>query len=217
MPMTTTLRPSRHALAVIAVACLVSACASVDLNQRYDPPPVRLPQPLPTPQTQQPVLPQGVQPAPVVPGQPQSQTLPPLDAPSQPAPPVSAQEERPDAHLVTFSSVLDGVNAVPANRSMANGRIDALYDSNTRLLRWKASWTGLSGAITGIQFHGPAEIGQAGPAAMIWPGPFGPRYEGRATLTPQQAVDLVDGRWYVNVVTTGFPSGEVRGQLRVVR
>lgn len=216
MPMTTTLNPSRHALVVLAAACLVSACASVDLNQRYDPPPVRMPQSLPAPQAQQPVPPQGVQPQPVVPSQPQSQTLPPLDAPSQPAPPVSATE-RPDSHLVTFSSLLDGASAVPATRSSANGRIDALYDSHSRLLRWKASWAGLSGAITSIQFHGPADIGQTGPAAMVWPGPFGPRYEGRATLTPQQAVDLVDGRWYVNVVTSGFPAGEVRGQLRVVR
>ena len=217
MPMTPTLNPSRHALAVLAAACLVSACASVDLSQqRYDPPPVRVPQPLPAPQVQQPMETQNVQPQHVVPSQPQSQTLPPLDAPSQPAPPEPAPE-RADSHLVTLSSPLDGASAVPANRSIASGRIDALYDSSTRLLRWKASWTGLSGAITGIQFHGPADMGQTAPAAMIWPGPFGPRYEGRATLTPQQAIDLVDGRWYVNVVTTGFPAGEVRGQLRVVR
>jgi hypothetical protein len=51
---------------------------------------------------------------------------------------------------------------------------------------------------------------------MMWPGPFGPTYEGRATLTPQQANDLLAGLWYVSVATAAYPSGEVRGQLHVV-
>lgn len=216
MSMTTALHPSRHALAVLAAACLASACASVDLSRRYDPPPIRVPQPLPASQPQPALQPEGVQPQPVVPSQPLSQPLPPLEGASQPAPAASTTE-RPDAHLVTLSGQLDGASAVPATRSAGTGRLDALYDSQTRVLRWKASWTGLSGAITGVQFHGPADAGQAAPPTMIWPSPFGPRYEGRATITPQQAVDLVDGRWYVNVMTSSFPAGEVRGQLRVVR
>ena len=28
--------------------------------------------------------------------------------------------------------------------------------------------------------------------------------------------DLLAGRWYVSVYTTAYPSGELRGQLRVV-
>ena len=44
------LMPSRHSAAVLAAALLASACASVDLGPRYDPPPVRVPQPLPPPQ-----------------------------------------------------------------------------------------------------------------------------------------------------------------------
>ena len=103
-----------------------------------------------------------------------------------------------------------------ATGQQRHGQLDALYDSNTRLLRWKTSWSALSGPITAVQFHGPAEYGQTGPVTMVWPAPFGPTYEGRATLTPQQAVDLLDGRWYVNVFTAPYPSGELRGQLRVV-
>ena len=40
--------------------------------------------------------------------------------------------------------------------------------------------------------------------------------ECRATLTPNQAVDLMDGRWYVNVHTTSYPSDKLRGQLLMV-
>jgi hypothetical protein len=67
-----------------------------------------------------------------------------------------------------------------------------------------------------VRFYGPASPGQQGPATLIWPGPFGSWYEGRATLAPQQATDLVGGRWYVNVRTESYPGGEIRGQLRVV-
>lgn len=217
MPTTTILVPSRHALTVLVAACLVSACASVDLSQRYDPPPVRLPQSLPTSQATTPAAPSGVQAQPVSPAQPVPLPLPPIGAvpPAPPSQPVEAP--RPDAHLVTLTSPMDASSVVPPSRSSGSGQIDALYDASTRVLRWKASWAGLTGVITGVQFHGPALSGQTAPATMIWPGPFGPRYEGRATLTPQQAVDLLDGRWYVNVMTNTFPAGEVRGQMRVVR
>ncbi|MFT4193367.1 MAG: ABC transporter, partial [Ottowia sp.] len=41
--------PSRAALAALAAAVLAAGCSSVDLGPRYNPPPVRMPQPLPAP------------------------------------------------------------------------------------------------------------------------------------------------------------------------
>lgn len=211
--------PSRAPLLALMAALLAAGCSSVDLGPRYSPPPVRMPQPLPAPAPAP--LPPVATPQPVAPGQPIGQPLPPIGAegafsppPPQtpPAPPADVKEA-----LVTLTTRLEGAAVNPPTRSAATGRLDALYDAGTRLLRWKASWSGLSGAITGVQFHGPAGMDQNGPPAMVWPGPFGPSYEGRATLTPQQADDLVEGRWYVNIFTSAYPGGEVRGQLRVVR
>jgi hypothetical protein len=122
----------------------------------------------------------------------------------------------PTAHLVTLSTRLDGASVMPPTRSNGTAQLDAVYDSHTRILRWRTTWSGLSGAITGVQFHAPAAPGQNAPAVLTWPGPFGPSYEGRATLSPNQVVDLMDGRWYISVYTTSYPSGELRGQLRVV-
>ena len=207
------LMPSRHSAAVLAAALLASACASVDLGPRYDPPPVRVPQPLPPPQAP---LPPIAQPQAVPPSMPVPQPLPPVGqtVPVPPSPPVTPVD--PSSHLVALTTRLDGSSVMPPSRSAATAQLDALYDSNTRVLRWKTSWSGLSGPITGVQFHGPAEYGQNAPAVMTWPGPFGPTYEGRATLNANQAIDLMDGRWYVSVYTTAYPSGELRGQLRVV-
>lgn len=217
-PVRTVSMPLRWAL--IALAAALSACASVDLGPRYDPPPVRMPQPLPPMGAPAPAtgLPQT---QPVSPGQPVPIPLPPIGqtpppvvpTPVQPAPPPVSDAR---AHLVTFSGRIDSGSVLPSTRSAGSGQIDAIYDPNTRLFRWIAQWSGLSGAITAVRFHGPADEAQVAPATLLWPAPFGPRYEGRATLTPDQAVDLLGGRWYVNVSTTSYPAGEIRGQLRVV-
>lgn len=205
----------RATLAVLAAGVLAAGCASVDLGPRYDPPPVRAPQPVPPAQAP---LPPIATPQPVPPPQTVPQALPPIGS-TAPLPPLQTPVDpaaSPQAHLVTLTTRLDGGSVMPPTRSNGSGQLDALYDSSTRVLRWKTTWSGLAGAITGVQFHGPADYGQTGPVTMVWPGPFGPTYEGRATLTPQQAVDLLDGRWYVNVFTAPYPSGELRGQLRVV-
>lgn len=194
---------SRAALGSLAVACVVGACASVDLGPRYEPPPIRMPEPRPAEPAPTPPPPVA-QPQAVPPVQPVPQVLPPVD------------QNQPDANLVTLSTRLDGASVVPPARTGAAGRVDALYDSSTHLLRWKASWTGLSGAIVGVQFHGPAASGQVAAPTVAWPGPYGMSYEGRATLTVPQAEDMLAGRWYISVDTVLYPRGELRGQLRVV-
>ena len=205
---------SRLSLAVISLAALFSGCSSVDLGPRYDPPPVRMPQsapPAPAP------LAPIAQSSAVPPAQPVPQTLPPLGSAQAPTvPSVGTVPADPRANVVTLSTRLDPGSVIPPARSNGTGQLDAIYDASTRLFRWKVSWSGLSGVVTGAQFHGPADGGQVGPATMIWPGPFGPTYEGRATLTPEQAVDLLGGRWYLNVRTAANPAGELRGQLHVV-
>jgi hypothetical protein len=205
-----------RALPLVLAAVLIAGCSTVDLDPYYRAPSVRMPEPLPSP----PVAPPEATTQSVPPVQPVGRPLPPVGATapalsSVPVPPPSTAGEQ--VNLITLTTRLEGAAVNPPVDSVGTGQFDALYDTNTRLLRWKASWSGLSGAITGVQFHGPAAVDQNGPPAMIWPAPFGPTYEGRATLMPQQADDLLRGRWYVNVFTADYPAGELRGQLRMVR
>lgn len=215
-------RPVGRLLAVGALAALLSACASVDLSERYVPPPVRMPGEQPLMATQPVAQPSYEAPLsqPVESIRAESQALPPLNASGATGDATGDDTNLaadPTAHIATFSTQLTSADTMPASGSMAHGQIDAIYDAQTRLLRWKASWSGLHSPITGIAFHGPAQPGQTAPITMIWPGPFGPRYEGRATLTPQQAADLQQGNWYISVTTQSWPNGEIRGQMRVVR
>lgn len=227
----------KSAAAAASAAFVLAGCATVDLGPDAGAPQVRMPGDTPvvapkpptpetvlqdTPVRTMPVAPGGVVAPPPELANPVDPTAPTGDAPAATptgtAPAIAPAGGAPatNAHLVTLTTRPDGASAVPSTTSSATAQIDLLYDASTRLLRWIANWTGLSGTITGVRFYGPAAPGQQGPPTLIWPGPFGPRYEGRATLTPQQATDLMGGLWYVNISTTNYPDGEIRGQVRVV-
>lgn len=119
------------------------------------------------------------------------------------------------SNLVAFTTQLRAANQVPPNASTGTGQVDAVLNKDTNLLRWKVSYRGLTGPATAGHFHGPAAIGANAGVALGWPMPMSPSMEGRATLTPAQAADLMAGRWYANVHTAANPGGELRGQMTV--
>ena len=120
---------------------------------------------------------------------------------------------KPDAHLAAFSTQLTGMNQVPAVGTSATGIAYAILNKNTLLLRWKLSFTGLSGAAVGANFHGPAAIGANANSTIVLKTPVKSPLEGQATLTPAQAADLLAGQWYLSVKTSNHPRGEIRGQM----
>lgn len=120
---------------------------------------------------------------------------------------------QPDAHMAAFSTQMTGMNEVPAVNTAATGRVVAVLDKNTRLFRWKLSFTGLHGAATAGHFHGPAAIGANAGVALALHMPLTSPQEGRATLTPAQAAALLAGKWYANIHSSAYPNGEIRGQL----
>lgn len=126
---------------------------------------------------------------------------------------MSRQPESPN--LVAFTTQLRGANEVPANASPGTGTVDAVFNKDTNLLRWKANFSGLTGPATAAHFHGPAAVGANAGVVLPWKGPITSPLEGSATLTAAQAADLMAGRWYANIHTAAHPGGEVRGQMTV--
>jgi hypothetical protein len=114
----------------------------------------------------------------------------------------------------TLVARLSGQSTVPPNDSTATGSLQATLDRQTRVLTWTLSTQGLSTPAVGASLHGPAMPGENAPVAA--PLQLGKGVEGgTVTLTATQVEDLMAGRWYVNVLTTAAPSGEIRGQLMV--
>ena len=98
---------------------------------------------------------------------------------------------------------------------MGAGQVDAVLNQDTNLLRWKLSYSGLSGPATAGHFHGPAPVGANAGVALPFPGQMRSPMEGSATLTAAQVADLMAGRWYANIHTAANPGGEIRGQMTV--
>lgn len=120
---------------------------------------------------------------------------------------------RPDAELAAFSAQMTGLNEVPRVATAASGHVYAVLNKDSGLLRWKLTFSGLSGPATAGHFHGPAVVGANAGVVLAFKGPVKSPLEGQATLTPAQAADLLAGKWYANIHSAAHPGGEVRGQM----
>jgi hypothetical protein len=116
------------------------------------------------------------------------------------------------AEEVKYHAALTGGEEVPPVETAASGMADVTYNSETMELTWTIEFSGLSGAASAAHFHGPAAAGEnAGPVVTI--EDLESPSEGSATLTEEQAGQLDQGMWYVNVHTEANPGGEIRGQV----
>jgi hypothetical protein len=118
------------------------------------------------------------------------------------------------ADTVALKADLEPSSEVPPRVSHGHGMVNATFDTSSRNLQWNITYEGLSGPATAAHFHGPAPVGQNAKvqvpvAKSDLPSPI----KGSATLSEQQATDLMGGQWYFNVHTAQNPSGEIRGQV----
>ena len=117
------------------------------------------------------------------------------------------------AETIAMKAELKASNEVPPVNSPGAGSAEVTYDTASKKVSWKVTFSGLSGNPTAAHFHGPAEPGRnagvAVPIANIGTSPA----EGSATLNDAQQTDLLAGRYYINIHTAANPAGEIRGQV----
>ena len=115
------------------------------------------------------------------------------------------------AEVVNLKASMIANSEVPPNSSKGTGTLTATYDTSSKKLSWKGSYSGLTGPATAAHFHS-GEPGKNGPVVV----PITPNtspFEGSATLTDAQAAELLAAKWYVNVHTDTNKGGEIRGQV----
>lgn len=151
-----------------------------------------------------------------------------------------------NASVFMYSVSLSGPNEAPPNASpgIGSGTID--YDNVARTLSFNVSFSGLLGTVTAAHIHGPTATPFTGTAGVVLsPGtlsgfPVGVNSgsyinvldlsltatypaayitaNGGTTLGAEAAITgaMAAGRTYLNVHSTSFPGGEIRGFLTAV-
>ena len=114
----------------------------------------------------------------------------------------------------TASGAAERPNPVTSN---GTGTISGTYHLENNLLEYSINWSGISGAPTGMHFHGPADVNTAASVALAITVPSGAgtsgTVTGSATLSDAQEADLLAGKWYYNIHTDTYKAGEIRGQV----
>ena len=132
--------------------------------------------------------------------------------------------------------VMSGAQEVPANPSSAIGSMDVSYSRLSRVLSYTVRWQNLTDSLSLMHIHGMAPVGfNASPVQNI----VAPGATGTATIFPQKTgtrftytkngtitatlfidgvaikeADLLNAMYYVNIHTTAYSGGEIRGQIK---
>ena len=120
----------------------------------------------------------------------------------------------------TFEAFLSGLGENPPNASPGTGFGTVVLNLAQNQIVVDESWSGLTAAATASHIHGPAGAGTNAPVLFPFAGvpssTAGSIPEQTFSITPTEVDDLFKGFLYMNVHTSTFPGGEIRGQLLLV-
>jgi hypothetical protein len=114
--------------------------------------------------------------------------------------------------VMKLAAKMDGSQVVPPTDSKGTGAVDVTYDPDTKTMDWTLKYSNLSGKAIGTHFHGPANPGKTANVAVPIPDRKSGT-TGSVTLTEEQASDLMNGKYYVDIHTATHAGGEIRGQV----
>jgi hypothetical protein len=118
------------------------------------------------------------------------------------------------ADIVKMKAVLKASNEVPPGTSKGTGSVDVTYDTASKTLTWKGSYSGLTGPATAAHFHAGPPGKNGGVVVPIFAAANAKSpFAGSKALTDAQAAELMKGDWYVNIHTAANKGGELRGQV----
>ena len=116
----------------------------------------------------------------------------------------------PTPVIVTFNATLGGSTEVPANASTATGTATGSYNKTTKILTVNVNYTGITPTMGHIHV---GAVGVSGPVVFGFTDLMSPINYTSPALTTTQETDLLSNQYYVNLHSTTFPNGEIRGQL----
>lgn len=125
------------------------------------------------------------------------------------------------ANVWLLEAFLDGLQEVGPNASPGTGQFNGTLDDVTGdFTVTSGAYQGLVAGTQAVHLHGLAPVG-VNAAVIIGltldaPGSTTGTFSGAGVLTAPQIAGLLAGNTYINIHTTAFPGGEIRGQVAVV-
>jgi uncharacterized repeat protein (TIGR01451 family) len=110
-----------------------------------------------------------------------------------------------------FIANLNGAQETPPNNSTATGTATLLLSPDEQTARVSLNFGGLTSAQTNAHIHGPAAPGVAG--NILFPLPNGSFSDFLIALSATDVQNLKSGQLYINVHSSNFLNGEIRGQF----
>ncbi len=117
------------------------------------------------------------------------------------------------AEMVKLHANMKAASEVPPTSSKGNGNGEFTYDTASKKLEWTVTYKDMSGPVTAGHIHGPSTPQSNAGVAVPFQNAGSSPIKGSATLTDQQAADLLAGKDYVNLHTAANKGGEIRGQI----
>jgi hypothetical protein len=122
------------------------------------------------------------------------------------------------AETVTYQTKLEGSKEKVPNNLPATGTATLEFDTATKIVHYTVNYAGLSSPAIKVHLHGPKEEGMKAPAVLDeHDNPPSSPVTGSATLTDGQVAELKSGQLYVNVHSSMYPDGEIRGWLTAAK
>ena len=121
----------------------------------------------------------------------------------------SKNDTTPNPNVI-FKASLTGNSETPATGSAATGSATLTYDTTTKIFTAVITYSGVTA--TAGHIH-KGDVGVAGGVIFPFSSLTSPITYTSQPLDAGQQTDLMSNLYYVNLHSTAFPKGEIRGQL----
>jgi hypothetical protein len=119
--------------------------------------------------------------------------------------------KKADDPNVIFKATINGSSEVPSNASTATGTATLTFNKDTKIFSIVVEFSGINATQSHIH---KGEVGVSGNVVFGFTPPItSPINYTSVALDATQEADLNANLYYVNIHSTAFPGGEIRGQL----
>lgn len=123
---------------------------------------------------------------------------------------ISCKKDAPNPNVV-FRATINGASEAPPNASTATGSATLTFNKDTKIFTIVVTYSGITAASGHVH---KAAVGVSGGVIFGFTNPLSsPINYTSVALTADQEADLNAGLYYVNLHSTAYPAGEIRGQL----